>query len=238
LEGDLAASVVLAASLGIASALHCIGMCGGFSWLVAAPRPGSDPGRGRALGRLARFHAGRIATYVFLGTVAGALGTRLLALGASRRALALAGGTLLVAVALERLGCFARLAPRGRALGVFSSFVGRFAALLRELSIRRDSVSLLLFGAANGFLPCAATAAAIALAVSAGSPLAGAVAMLAFGLATLPALVGIGVAGARIPAAAMRRLARGSALVMLAVGAVTIWRAGVVAAAAPCCSAP
>ena len=216
---SLASTLAVAASLGIASALHCVGMCGGFSLLVA----GRERGAARTLGALARFHAGRVATYVFLGAAAGAVGTRLIELGASRRWIALAGGAALVAIALGRFGVLR--APR---LGAAGRALAELAGAMRRLAARRDGVSLLLFGAANGFLPCAATAGGIALALASGGALGGAAVMAVFGLATAPALIAFGWGGARVSGLGTRRamLARAGAAVTLLAGLVTLWRAG------------
>ena len=52
-----------------------------------------------------------------------------------------------------------------------------------------------LLGLALGFLPCGFLYAALATSAASGSPLWGALAMLAFGLGTAPALVALGVVG-------------------------------------------
>jgi uncharacterized protein len=62
-------------------------------------------------------------------------------------------------------------------------------------------------GVVLGFLPCGFLYAALTTTAASGSPLLGALGMLAFGLGTVPALVAVGVAGH----AAGRRWQRGVA---------------------------
>jgi hypothetical protein len=52
-----------------------------------------------------------------------------------------------------------------------------------------------LLGVALGFLPCGFLYAALAASAASASPVRGAVAMLAFGLGTVPALIAVGIAG-------------------------------------------
>ena len=95
---------------GAAAFAHCLGMCGPFALHLAS----GDPGRGRAALRQILWHAGRITTYVFLGTLAGFLGERI---GSIRRwgwipdALAYAAGAVMVLMGLKVLGL---LPVRGR----------------------------------------------------------------------------------------------------------------------------
>jgi sulfite exporter TauE/SafE len=70
-----------------------------------------------------------------------------------------------------------------------------------------------LLGVALGFLPCGFLYAALAAAAASADPLHGAVAMLAFGLGTVPALIAVGVAGQ----AAAHRWQRGVSLASPAV---------------------
>jgi sulfite exporter TauE/SafE len=67
-----------------------------------------------------------------------------------------------------------------------------------------------------GWLPCGLVYGALAAAALAGSPARGAAAMLAFGLGTLPNLLAIGIAAARMRALAGSRVARFAAAGMLA----------------------
>ena len=72
---------------------------------------------------------------------------------------------------------------------------------------RSDTSGGYPLGVVLGFLPCGFLYAALATTAASGSPLLGALGMLAFGLGTVPALVAVGIAGQ----AAGRRWQRGVA---------------------------
>jgi sulfite exporter TauE/SafE len=72
-------------------------------------------------------------------------------------------------------------------------------------------------GAINGLLPCGLVYVAAAGAAAMGNPLTGAGYMTVFGLGTLPMLLGIGIAGARLSFAT--RLQR---IMPVAVGVVAV----------------
>jgi sulfite exporter TauE/SafE len=212
----------VAALLGLSSALHCVGMCGGFTLLALA--------RGRALPRFAALHAGRLFVYAFLGTAAGAAGHRLIALGVPSRWLALAAGVALVLVAVERLGLFAHApGPVGRG-------VASLVALLRARLAGPSLAGLFGFGMANGLLPCAATAAALALAIGSGGALAGGLVLVVFGLATVPTFVVLALLARRITPRFGPVWQRAAAVAVLLLGLVTLWRGGLFAAAPNCCA--
>jgi uncharacterized protein len=215
-------SLPVAALLGLSSALHCAGMCGGFTLLALA--------RGRSVPRFAALHAGRLFVYLFLGSAAGAAGGRLVALGVPTRWLAALAGLALVLVAVERFGLLARAPGRaGRA-------VASVAALLRERLSGPSLVGLFGFGMANGLLPCAATGAALALAVGSGGALPGAAVLLVFGLATVPTFVVVARLARRLPVRSSPAWQRTAAFALLLLGLVTLWRGGLLAGAPDCCA--
>src|SRR3546814_16111776 len=97
---------------GLAGSLHCVGMCGGFACAL-----GSDPrGRAATLRRQLLYNVGRVTTYMFLGALAGTLGSALTTgssadqpLLLAQRGLALVAGLLLVFIGLQFLGYFRSL---------------------------------------------------------------------------------------------------------------------------------
>jgi len=162
LLGPLLGGPLLAGLLG---SPHCMGMCGGFS--VAAHADG-------AAGGLA-WSAGRVGTYALLGAAAGAFGAALPGTGWLGTAIA---GVLLVGFSLQIAGLVHL--PAAPLPGV----VGAAGRLAR----RADLPSRVAFGGLTGLLPCGLVYAALAFPVASGSPGAGALAMAAFGLGTVPAL--------------------------------------------------
>lgn len=217
------ASILAASALG---SLHCVAMCGPLAGM-----------HGRSL-RLAWMHSlGRLATYVVLGTLAGAVGGAIdLAgrLGNMQRVATIVAGLVVVAwgVALlsRALGRGGQPAPsRGT---VFSS------ALVR-IRTRRPGTRAWLIGVVNGLLPCGWLWVFVVTAGGTASPWRGAAVMATFWLGTVPAMVGLialaGPAFRRIRA----RIPTITAVAVLALGLGTLalrWRdAGTTQVTAPHC---
>jgi sulfite exporter TauE/SafE len=176
-------SAFLMAALG---GLHCAAMCGG---LVAALGMRQSPSAARlaGAGRLAAYHAGRLSSYMALGAMAGVLSG--LAPWRELRQLQLALYAL-AGVVLCLLGW-----QLWRGVGGFPLFERGAAALLAPLRARFASLLNAEGWAARfgvgllwGLTPCGMVYGALALALLAGSALAGAGLMLAFGLGTVPNL--------------------------------------------------
>jgi len=177
--GFLAAMLLL----GLASGVHCVGMCGGFVAAFATPRVIPIVPE-RKLKRLVLFNAGRITTYAALGAASGFLGGRIaFALGA-QTALYVFANVMLVAVGLHLAGATRFLAPL-EALA---------APLWRKAQPFLQRGDAYVPGLAWGFVPCGLVYGALAAAAFAGSAPGGAAAMLAYGLGTLPWLMATGLA--------------------------------------------
>jgi sulfite exporter TauE/SafE len=168
-------AALLAAFLsGLAGSLHCVAMCGGFA-ATAGSRPAGA----------AAWHLGRLSTYMVLGAIAGAVGK------------AIPGPAWVPAAVATVLLCWFALAiagvvpePRIRIPGLARTGIA--------LANRDDAGSRYLFGMTTGLLPCGLVYAALALPIALGTPLGGALAMLAFGLGTVPALATLSAAIRRV----------------------------------------
>lgn len=171
--------------LGLASGVHCIGMCGGF---VAAfqgipIRKAQTPGWRRLL----VFNAGRITSYALAGAVAGVIGGGIAGALEAQSALYGVANVMLIAIGLhlagvtslsplERLGAplWRRLQPlAAKAIGGHSAYAA---------------------GLLWGWIPCGLVYGALAAAAFAGTAPGGASAMAAYGLGTLPWLLAGGAA--------------------------------------------
>lgn len=169
--------LVSALILGLAGSLHCAVMCGP---LVLAIAGGARPG----LNRLA-YHFGRIMVYVLLGAMFGLAG-RTFVFAGWQRALSLTSGLAIVGAMLAPLS--ARLFMQQGA----GRFIVWLKSLFGSLLQRRTLGAQILMGAVNGLLPCGLVYVAAAVAATAGGPWRGGQVMLAFGVGTLPMLLGIG----------------------------------------------
>ena len=192
---------------------HCAGMCGPFVLsqtgrrLAAQPLDGPSSGgaSGRMLARLAGiallpYHLGRSSIYILLGGIAGGLlgGTRLLfghggLPGYALLLMALVFALQALAHLLPRLGLAARLR-----LGRFdfgSRHAERLAQLLAPLFSNPTGFGGFALGLGLGFLPCGLLYTALLAAGASGSALGGALAMAAFALGTVPALLIVAALG-------------------------------------------
>lgn len=187
-----------ALSLGLVSGLHCVQMCGPIALAV---------GGGRSI---VLYNAGRVITYAFLGLLAGMAGKALMFFGGA--ATVISGAAMIVAgaVMLELVpakSSLIRIKPHGR--------FARFSGGLLKAGRNKFALGLVL-----GFLPCGMVYAALLKSMEAGTPVAGALTMLAFGLGTSVALFAVGSAAA-FCGRWMQRIAPFG--VMIA-GAILVWK--------------
>jgi sulfite exporter TauE/SafE len=173
-------------------ATHCAGMCGPFVVAQVTSGLAARPTLTRlTAGALVPYHLGRAVTYTGLGAAAGFV-SGMLVHGAGFRPVVVAllalGAVLMLAQAFAQVATLLPAAPAGLA-----DRVARAAAPL--IADPRGGRRFLL-GLVLGFLPCGLLYGAIAAAAAAGSALGGAFVMAAFAAGTVPALVGVGLAGA------------------------------------------
>ncbi len=197
-HGALLTSLFVAGLFGSIS--HCIGMCGPFvlgqvvARLEATPAARLYEFRRLTGAALAPYHLGRMTTYGLLGAGAGAAagsigdlaGLRWLSAGL----LALAA-LLFVGYAIPKLG----LPGFGAGSTVESLWSRTIGRRIRPLFGAPIGWRGYLLGVSLGFLPCGLLYGAIAAAASSGSAVAGGMMMVAFALGTIPALIGVGIAG-------------------------------------------
>ena len=170
--------------LGLASGVHCLGMCGGFVAAFSTFKGIPVRDQRSSWSRMALFNAGRISTYAALGAASGFLGGKVaLALGA-QTALYVLANVMLIGVGLY-------LAGATKFLGFLEKLMAPLWRALQPVLRMRNAY---LPGLAWGFIPCGLVYGALAVAAFAGSAAAGAAAMLAYGLGTLPWLLAGGLA--------------------------------------------
>ena len=191
MNGFLGVVMAAAFTSGLAGGVHCAGMCGGIVHALCATQdrlPGARPMR-----YLLAYNAGRIASYACAGMLAGVLGQAGLLTRAApllQPLLFALASLMLVALGLYLAGAMpmvARVEAAGawlwRGIQPWSRHVLPVTSLPRALGL----------GALWGWLPCGMVYAVLLSALALGSWWQGALVMFAFGLGTLPNLLGIGV---------------------------------------------
>jgi len=214
--GALAAAALAAGLLG---GVHCAGMCGG---IVASLAVGS---RGAPLPRQLAFNLGRIATYAAAGAVAGFAGGMAALAGSAlavQTALFAAANVLIILLGLYVAG-WGSLVLRLERLG--SRAWRAIEPVARRLFPVDSTAKALAAGALWGWVPCGLVYTMLSLSLASGSAGGGAIVMAAFGLGTLPTLLGAGLAAGRVMAA--RRIPSiryAAATIIVALGVVGLAR--------------
>lgn len=171
---------------GLLGAGHCFGMCGGIAAGLGAMT------RGRAAWRAALvFNLSRVCSYTLLGALAAGLvglSGEAIRLPGWGRALRMLTALLILLVGLRLLlswDALAFLEKAGARLWRRVAPLAAGAARVPGLSGRA------LLGLCWGLLPCGLVYTLLLTAASTGQAIPGAAVMLAFGMGTLPALLGL-----------------------------------------------
>jgi len=202
--------------IGLLGAGHCVGMCGGIAAAL-----GFATGEQHRWPILLGYNLGRITSYAVAGAIVsqlGQLGSTYLSMGPILRILA---GLLLVAMGLYLSGWWLGLTRLERLGQKLWHYIQPFG---NQLLPATNLYQGLLLGALWGWLPCGLVYSALAFTATQGQPQAGALAMLAFGLGTAPAMLLGGVLGNRLISflqrAAWRKL---TGLLLILFGFWTMW---------------
>jgi len=210
---------LIAPVVGLFSALHCIGMCGGIVGALTFTLPERVRARtSRSLLFGVAYNTGRIISYALAGALFGWLGALVLAADSGSVAASLLrviAAAVTIAVGFYITGWFPRLA-RVERLG--EPLWRLLEPLGRRLLPVRSPARALLYGAVWGWLPCGLVYAMLIGAPARLTATGGAVYMALFGLGTLPVMLGVGLLAGRLRAIAYRpvpRVAAGGAVIGL-----------------------
>lgn len=209
------AIIIPALLLGLASSLHCIGMCGPLS--LAMPVGGLN-GRRRIM-LILSYQAGRIFTYGMFGLVAGLAGRGIFSAGYQQAFSIIAGLIVLIAAT----GYFAgrNAGPMSFLNGFYRFLSGLLFRLLKEAGRAHGAF---LFGIANGFLPCGMVYIAAITAFSLGDAHSSVLFMLLFGAGTLPAMLLAAFAAGRLNFKTRKWVGKISPYVITGMGLLLILR--------------
>jgi hypothetical protein len=227
--------LLLIATLGFLGSFgHCVGMCGPLAVAFSLSQS-SEPSQSQW--QQLRFHlllnVGRILSYVLVGLAIGGVGSAIVASGqmagvgsALRRGIALLTGSLLIWYGLGQIrpGWLPHL-PFLHPLGQGKLHEHLNTAMMR-LSSQTQAWTPALLGMVWGFIPCGFLYAAQIKAAETGSLMGGALTMLAFGLGTLPTMVGVGASVSRLSRDRRSQLFRLGGWVTLCIGILTLLRTG------------
>ncbi|MBI5583146.1 MAG: sulfite exporter TauE/SafE family protein [Deltaproteobacteria bacterium] len=217
--------------IGLFGSLHCLGMCGSlilaYSLHIKSPEvravsAGRPPWIKGLFHHLA-YHSGRLLTYGLLGALAAGLvnvsGFNLHL--PVRGGIILAGGILILLLGAVFLGAVPLPGWWSRFSLTPCSVWDRF---LPPLLLRPGSLSKAALGLASGLLPCCLSCSMLIKAAVTENMAAGCLTMVAFGLGTVPALLGLGIS-ASLFTLRTRRIGEGlAALAIMVLGLILIFR--------------
>ncbi|MEG3919602.1 sulfite exporter TauE/SafE family protein [Microcoleus sp. T3_A4] len=204
---------------------HCAGMCGPLTMAFSLSNSRND--------KLAafRFHLllnlGRITAYALVGAAIGGLGSVLIAGGLLagtgselRRAIALLTGTMLIWFGVGQIK--PNLLPGLPRLHPLSH--DRVGQAMSKLSAQKKWWVPIALGLLWGLIPCGFLYAAQIKAAETGNSVLGAATMLAFGLGTLPTMLGVSFLAGRLSADKRSQLFRAGGWVTISIGILTLLR--------------
>ena len=213
---------------------HCVGMCGpltaSFSLSTKAP---ISTNKWRQFQFHTLLNLGRLCSYTLTGGVIGALGSVLVASGHLagidsdlRRWLAIVTGLMLIWFGLAKVQ--PRLLPN---LPIFHPFKNsnlhnRLSSVMVNLSMENKWWTPGLLGLVWGLMPCGFLYAAQIKAAETSSIWLGGASMFAFGLGTLPSMLGVGMLTSFFSADKRSQLFQVAGWVSIVVGIMVVMRNG------------
>jgi len=193
-DPSFTSSYLVAFIMGLFSSMHCIGMCGSIiGTLTLSLSPNIRNNKKLLLPFVFNYNFGRITSYTIAGALAGIIEVLLtMPLGEAHghRVLQLLSAAVMASAGLYIAGWFPRFAYVEKAGTHIWKKIEPYG---RKLIPVKNRTQAYLFGMVWGWLPCGLVYAALTLAATAGDVSKSALTMLAFGLGTLPAVMGVGI---------------------------------------------
>jgi uncharacterized protein len=191
---DFNTSYLVAFVMGLFSSLHCIGMCGSIIGSLTLTLPAEiRQNKLQLFSFVLNYNLGRIFSYTLAGTLLGLVQILFnlpFAHGHGHRVLQILSAIVMSSAGLYLAGWFPRFAYIEK---IGAKFWKKIEPFGRKLMPVKNRLNAFLFGIIWGWLPCGLVYAALALAVTSGNSFKSGLTMLAFGLGTLPAVMGIGI---------------------------------------------
>ncbi len=198
--------------VGLITGLHCIGMCGSF--VIGYTVKDAEHGRSAYLSHIL-YGAGKTISYAMFGAIFGFIGSVVSITPFISGVSILLAGIFLIIFGLNTLNVFSVL-KRVR--------IKQPEAMTRYANKkRRNSRSPFFIGFFSGFLlGCGPLQAMYIMAAGNGDPIEGAKFLAAFGLGTLPALLGFGMATRWLSGTMTRRITQISGVILLVMGTMML----------------
>ncbi|BBL75349.1 sulfite exporter TauE/SafE family protein [Methylomagnum ishizawai] len=220
-------SYLVALLMGLFSALHCLGMCGSIigSLTLSLKREIREQ-KHLLMPFVFSYNLGRIASYSLGGLLAG-LAEHMLSMplgeGHGHRILQILSALIMAGAGLHIGGWFPRFAYIEKIGGTMWRRIEPYG---RRLIPVETLPQAFVFGMVWGWLPCGLVYTALTLAATTGDVVRSTFTMFAFGLGTMPAVMGVGIMTSwmvRLSSMKKFRQATGITLIALALLAAFPW---------------
>jgi sulfite exporter TauE/SafE len=202
--------------IGLTTSAHCVAICGGINLSQCFKRADTCIYNVNTLNIFSilqpsiLYNFGRIISYTVIGFIAGSLGSAVMFSTIARSGLKLIAGIFLAIIGMRMLGLFPQ----------------RYKLISNVLKILAGKVNLvkhknktpIITGLLNSLMPCGPLYAAQACALSTGSPVKGAAAMLFFGLGTMPLMFGFGMFGSAVSQKAAQKVITAGGVIIAMLG--------------------
>jgi len=189
------ARVIPIARVGTGAGMHAVAGASSAGGSAAAAWTGANAA---ALGHVLAYNTGRIGSYMLAGAIAGGVAGSVASLAQMASAQSAAywmANLMLVAMGLYLMDAWRGLA---RVEAVGGILWRRVQPLVKPLVPMDTPLKALALGGLWGWVPCGMVYSMLLTAMLTGSALDGALLMGAFGLGTLPMLLAMGMAGAKL----------------------------------------
>jgi sulfite exporter TauE/SafE len=226
--------LLLIAALGFLGSFgHCAGMCGPITVAFSLSQQREKPSWQQQIWFHGLLNFGRILSYALVGAGIGALSSVLIAGGqfagvdsALRQGMAMLTGILLIWFGLSQISPDS--VPHLPLLHPLTqkNWHNRLSSGMVKLSLSSHWWTPALLGMVWGLIPCGFLYAAQIKAAETGNPWIGSVTMLAFGLGTLPLMLGVGMVGSMVSGDRRSQLFRMGGWLTLTIGILTLLRTG------------
>ncbi len=194
LDPSFTSSYLVAFAMGLATSLHCVGMCGSIiGTLTLSLSPQVRNSKRLLIPFVFNYNFGRITSYTLAGAIAGVVESFIPAPVTEingYRILQLLSAVVMASAGLYIAGWLPRFAYIEKTGAYFWKLIEPYG---RKLIPVKDPIQAFLFGLVWGWLPCGLVYTALALALTTGDIAKSAITMFSFGLGTLPAVMGIGI---------------------------------------------
>jgi sulfite exporter TauE/SafE len=213
--------IIILTTAFLGSVGHCIGMCGGIVVAYSSTKIDQKTSYLQQTAAHLAYNFGRVTTYAILGAAFGYVGQVVAFTPTTKGILFVITGILMILAGLSLIGNLKFLNSAEWSVSKYAWYQNSFRALMSNKSY----LSFYLLGLLNGIIPCGLVYSFAIFAASTADPLAGALVMATFGLATIPALFFLGFLTKILQKGSLRgTMMKLAALLVILYGAITLYK--------------